>query len=338
MAPPPRPVMADVAARAGVSVMTVSRVLNGFPGVADGTRRRVEGAVAALGYHANTAARVLAGGRSRTLGVIGVETEQFGPSHILFGIEAAAREAGHLLSFVTLSRSAKEMAATLEHLRASHVEGIIVVAPITPVIDAVGRIEKNMALVVVGGDPRSSAATVTIDQVAGARMATGHLLDLGHRTVHHVRGPRSWVDAAARMRGWTDALHMTGAGRSAPLVGDWSARGGYLAGARLARDPDVTAVFAANDQTALGILRALHEAGRRVPEDVSVVGFDDTPESSYFLPALTTIRQDFGEVGRRSVKLVLALMDGNAAERHIVVPAQLVVRESTSRPGARARR
>jgi DNA-binding LacI/PurR family transcriptional regulator len=324
--------MADVAARAGVSVMTVSRVLNGFPGVTDGTRRRVERAVAALGYHANTAARVLAGGRSRTLGVIAVETEQFGPSHILFGIEAAARAAGHLLSFVTLSRTGKEIASTLEHLRASHVEGIIVVAPVTPVIDAVSRIEKNMALVVVGGDPRRSAATVTIDQVEGARLATGHLLDLGHRTVHHVRGPRSWVDAAARVQGWTDALRSSSSPRTPPLLGDWSARGGYTAGVRLAKDPGVTAVFAANDQTALGIMRALHEAGRRVPEDISVVGFDDTPESSYFLPALATIRQDFGEVGRRSVELVLSLMDGETSARHVVVPAQLVVRDSAAPP------
>jgi DNA-binding LacI/PurR family transcriptional regulator len=330
--------MADVAARAGVSVMTVSRVLNGFPGVAGGTRRRVEHAVAALGYHANTAARVLAGGRSRTLGVIAVETEQFGPSHILFGIEAAARAAGHLLSFVTLSRTGKEMASTLEHLRASHVEGIIVVAPVTPVIDAVSRIEESLALVVVGGDPRSSAATVTIDQVGGARLATGHLLGLGHRTVHHVRGPRSWVDAAARVQGWTDALRASAAPRPSPLLGDWSARGGYAAGVRLAQDPDVTAVFAANDQTALGIMRALHEAGRNVPRDISVVGFDDTPESGYFLPALTTIRQDFGEVGRRSVELVLSLLDGKVAERHIVVPAQLVVRESAGPPGSRTRR
>jgi DNA-binding LacI/PurR family transcriptional regulator len=330
--------MADVAARAGVSVMTVSRVLNGFPGVADATRRRVEHAVAALGYHANTAARVLAGGRSRTLGVIAVETEQFGPSHILFGIEAAARAAGHLLSFVTLSRTGKEMESTLEHLRASHVGGFIVVAPVTSVMDTLSRIEENMALVVVGGDPRSRAATVTIDQVEGARLATGHLLGLGHRTVHHVRGPRSWVDAAERMRGWTDALRVHAAPRTPPLVGDWSARGGYAAGVRLAQDPDVTAVFAANDQTALGLMRALHEAGRKVPGDVSVVGFDDTPESSYFLPALTTIRQDFGEVGRRSVELVLSLMDDDVAERHIVVPAQLVVRESAAPPGRRTRR
>jgi len=330
--------MADVAARAGVSVMTVSRVLNGFPGVADETRRRVEGAVTSLGYQANTAARVLAGGRSRALGVIAVETEQFGPSHILFGIEAAARAAGHLLSFVTLSRTGKEMASTVEHLRASHVEGIIVVAPIRPVIEAVNRIEQDTALVVVGGDPRTSAATVTIDQVEGARLATEHLLGLGHRTVHHVRGPRSWVDAAGRTRGWADALRVHAAPRTSPLVGDWSARGGYAAGVRLAQDPAVTAVFAANDQTALGIVRALHEAGRKVPGDVSVVGFDDTPESSYFLPSLTTIRQDFGEVGRRSVELVLSLMDAPVAERHVVVPAQLVLRESAASPGRRTRR
>ena len=337
MGSPPRPLMADVAARAGVSVMTVSRVLSGFPGVADPTRRRVEDAVVALGYHANTAARVLAGGRSRTLGVIAVETEQFGPSHMLFGIEAAARATGHLLSFVTLSRNGKDMAATLEHLRASHVEGVIVVAPVRAVVDAVASVEDQVPLVVVGGDPRISAATVTIDQLEGARIATRHLLQLGHRTVHHVRGPRSWIDATSRMRGWTDALRTHGAPRGPSLVGDWSASGGYAAGARLAADPEVTAVFAANDQTALGVIRALHDAGRKVPEDVSVVGFDDTPESGYFVPALTTVRQDFGEVGRRCVQLLLSLVDGQADERHIVVPAALVVRESAAPPAGSAR-
>ena len=201
-----------------------------------------------------------------------------------------------------------------------------------PVIDAVGQIEENMALVVVGGDPLRSAATVTIDQVEGARMATRHLLDLGHRTVHHVRGPKSWVDAAARMDGWSDALRTQRSPRVAPL---W-VTGAHGAGMRpefaWLGDPDVTAVFAANDQTALGIIRALHEAGRNVPDDVSLVGFDDTPESGYFLPALTTIRQDFAEVGSRSVGLVLSLMDGDLAERHIVVPPKLVVRNSSAPP------
>ncbi len=325
--------MADVAARAGVSVMTVSRVLNGFPGVAEATRLRVEEAVADLGYHANTAARVLAGGRSRTLGVMGVETEQFGPSHMLFGIEAAARDAGHLLSFVTLSRSGNDMASTLERLRASHVQGVIVVAPVRRVVEAVTRLDGDMPLVVVGGPAGLGTPTVTIDQVEGARIATRHLLDLGHRTVHHVAGPQSWIDATARMRGWADALRTYPAPRGRSVAGDWGAAKGYAAGMRLGSDPSVTAIFAANDQTALGVIRGLHDAGRSVPDDVSVVGFDDTPESGYFLPPLTTVRQDFGEVGRRSVELLLSLADGAPVERHLVVPAELVVRHSTAWAG-----
>jgi DNA-binding LacI/PurR family transcriptional regulator len=330
---PSRPaVMADVAAQAGVSVMTVSRVLNGFAGVTDETRARVEEAVTSLGYHANTAARVLAGGSSRTLGVMAVETDQFGPSHMLFGIEAAAREAGHALSFVTLSRSGNDMASTLHRLRASHVQGVIVVAPVRRVVEAATQIESDPPVVVVGGDPAIGAPTVTIDQVEGARLATRHLLDLGHRLVHHVAGPKTWIDATARMRGWSEAHRTYPAPRGRSVAGDWTARRGYDAGKRLARDADVTAVFAANDQTALGVIRGLHDAGRRVPEDVSVVGFDDTPESGFFLPPLTTIRQDFGEVGRRSVELLLSLADGDPVDRHVVVPAELVVRESTAPP------
>ena len=327
-----RAVMTDVAAMAGVSVMTVSRVLNGFAGVTDETRLRVEKAVTALGYQANTAARVLAGGRSRTLGVMAVETEQFGPSHTLFGIEAAAREAGHVLSFVTLDRNGKDMASTLQRLRASHVQGVIIVAPVRRVVEAVTQLDGDMPLVVVGGDPAIGAPTVTIDQLEGARIATRHLLDLGHRTVHHVAGPQTWIDATARMRGWSDALRSYPARRGRSVAGDWSARRGYEAGGRLARDADVTAVFAANDQTALGVIRGLHDAGRRVPDDVSVVGFDDTPESGYFLPPLTTIRQDFSEVGRGSVELLLSLADGDPVERHVVVPAELVIRSSTAPP------
>jgi DNA-binding LacI/PurR family transcriptional regulator len=324
--------MADVASRAGVSVMTVSRVLNGFPGVADPTRRRVEKAIAALGYQANTAARVLAGGRSRTIGVVAVESQHFGPAHVLFGIEAAAHAAGHLLTFVTLDSTGDGMGATLDRLRASHAEGVIVVAPVRGVLDALTRVHDGLPLVVVGGDTTLHAPTVAIDQRAGARRATEHLLELGHRSVHHVRGPGNWVDAAGRVRGWSDALRAAGVPRVEPLAGDWSAAGGYGAGRRLAQDPDVTAVFAANDQTAIGVLRAMHEAGRRVPDDVSVVGFDDIPEATYTVPALTTVRQDFGEVGRCCVDLLLALADGSDPTRHAVVAAELIARESTAPP------
>jgi DNA-binding LacI/PurR family transcriptional regulator len=330
---PRRVVMADVAARARVSVMTVSRVMSGFEGVADRTRRRVEKAVADLGYQADTAARVLAGGRSRTIGVVAVETDQFGPSQMLFGIDHAARQAGHLLTVATLDRAGNDMAATLERLRASRVEGVIVVAPVRHFVDAVVAVERDLPLVVVGGDPTIGIPTVTVDQHEGASRATRHLLDLGHRGVAHVRGPRSWIDAAARASGWADALRGAGLPHDRPLVGDWTAAGGYVTGSRLAADRHVTAVFAANDQTALGVVRGLHDHGRRVPQDVSVVGFDDTPESEFFVPALTTIRQDFGEVGRRCVDLLRSVVDGAVSERHVVVPVELVVRESTARRG-----
>jgi DNA-binding LacI/PurR family transcriptional regulator len=259
-----------------------------------------------------------------------VETEQFGPSHLLFGIEAAARDAGHLLSFVTLNRSGTDMAATLERLRASHVQGVIVVAPVRRVVAAVTRLEGEIPLVVVGGPAGLGTPTVTIDQFEGARLATRHLLDLGHRTVHHVAGPQSWIDATARTRGWADALRTAQAAGGHSVAGDWGAAKGYAAGLRLGSDPSVTAIFAANDQTALGVIRGLHDAGRRVPDDVSVVGFDDTPESGYFLPPLTTVRQDFSEVGRRSVQQLLQVADGAPDERHVIVPAALVVRASTA--------
>ena len=320
--------MADVAKRAGVSVMTVSRVLNGFPGVADETRERVEAAVADLGYRANTAARVLAGGRSRMLGVIAVEPEHYGPAQLLYGLEGAARGAGHAVSFVTFAPDTDDLHDALDHLRAAQVEGVIVEAPVLPVVEALADLRDDLPLVVVGGDPALPHSTVAVDQAAGGRLATEHLLDQGHRTVHHVRGEVGWVDAAERERGWADALADAGAPAGRLLAGDWSAAGGYAAGAELAADTDVTAVFAANDQSAMGVLRAVHDRGREVPGDVSVVGFDDTPDSGFLVPPLTTVRQDLREVGRRAVELVIRHVGGDRELEHVLVPPELVVRAS----------
>jgi len=321
--------MADVAARAGVSIMTVSRVMNGFTGVAPETRERVEAAVADLGYRANTAARILAGGRSRTLGMIAVEPEHYGPVQLLYGVEAATRTAGHGLGVVTFDPRSEDLPAALEHLRASQVEGVIIEAPVQPVVEALRNVRPGVPAIVVGGDPTLPLTTVAVDQAAGARLATEHLLGLGHGTVHHVRGDAGWVDAELREQGWSEALDAAGAsGRL--LLGDWSAAGGYEAGGALAADPDVTAVFAANDQTALGVLRALHEADR---DDVSVVGFDDTPDSGFFVPPLTTVRQDLFEVGRQAVELLLAAIEEPGEPQHVVVPPELIVRESARPPG-----
>ena len=328
------PVISDVAERAGVSAMTVSRVLNGFPGVADGTRTRVEQAVAELGYRANSAARTLASGRSRVLGVVGVETPHYGPSGTLFAIEAAARAAGHSVHFVTMRHAdAGEMRASLDELRDSHIDGVIVLAPVRAAIEAVAGLEADVPHVIASADPTAGLATVGIDQEEGARLATRHLLDLGHETVHHVRGPKSWIDANARAAGWRKELRAQGRHAGTTLTGDWSPSSGYEAGRRLAADPGVTAVFVANDQMALGLLRCLNEQGRSVPADVSVIGFDDIPEAEFFSPPLTTVRQDFAEMGRRGVALLLEEIGApQRSGTRVTVPATLVERSSTAPP------
>ncbi len=213
------------------------------------------------------------------------------------------------------------------------------IAPVESAGEALERLPKDVPLVTVDGDPRQPMPLVTVDQVAGARAATQHLLDAGHRTVWHVSGPSDWFDSAGRIDGWRTALLAAGA-EIPPLVpADWSAAAGYRCGQMLARMPDVTAVFTANDHLALGVLRALHEHGRRVPDDISVVGFDDVPEAAYFIPPLTTVRPDFVAVAQASLEMLLAQIetDSGGALRETIAPS-LVARQSVSTPPTRHRR
>ena len=322
--------MADVARLAGVAPITVSRVINNHPTVTNETRARVQHAIDELGYRANMAARALAGGRSRVIGVIGIETIGFyGPSLTLFGIEAAARTAGYMLNFVTVREpTVDELRSAIEYLRNAHVEGIVIVAPVHQAVRALGTIHPDLPLVVTSGID-SENATVSINQVAGARLATAHLLDLGHQTVHHVHGPKGWLDADARAHGWRTELRSRKCRVPRALDGDWSSRSGYVAGRKLAEDPSVTAIFVANDQMALGVMLALSDSQRKVPAQVSVVGFDATAESEYFSPPLTTVRQDLSEVGRRSLDVLLRVIAGGDSQ-HIIIEPTLVVRASTT--------
>jgi len=151
--------------------------------------------------------------------------------------------------------------------------------------------------------------------------------------VHHIAGPAAWVDAQERITGWRGALAEAGATEPELLSGDWSSASGYRIGHRIADSTDVTAVFCGNDHMALGLLRALAERGMRVPGDVSVVGFDDIPESAYFLPPLTTVRQDFGELGRRALATLVDMIDGRTPPTaHLKISPHLVARASTARP------
>ncbi len=327
------PVMADVARLAGVSHQTVSRVLNDHPNVTAETRGRVERAIAQLGYRRNRAARALVTRRSGTLGVISVNVSNYGPASTLFSIEEAARAVGCFVSFVNLQHVDRPaMCAALDHLMAADVDGIAVIATKRSVVEAVRGVAADVPLVVVEGATGNGPPSVVIDQVHGGRVATAHLLDLGHRTVRHVRGPADWLEADARVQGWQEELADRGLEAPACLEGDWTPASGYAAGQRLAADPTTTAVFVANDHMALGVLRAYAEAGRSVPGDVSVVGFDDIPEAGYVLPPLTTVRQDFAEVGRRCLEQLLALIDGRPAAPGVVIEPDLVVRASTAPP------
>jgi DNA-binding LacI/PurR family transcriptional regulator len=325
--------MMDVARLAGVSHQTVSRVLNELPSVSEETRRRVERAILQLGYRRNTAARALVTRRTSTLGVVSVDTSQYGPAHTIFGIEEAARQAGYFINFASLHEiNRAAMRSALVHLTDASVDGIVVIAPVRAAVEAVKGQRLDVPLVMVETSDRTDDLSVVVDQVAGARLATRHLLDLGHLTVLHVRGPEDWVEAEARARGWLAELTAAHAPVPEVLMGDWSASSGYTIGREIARRREVTAVFAANDQMSLGIMRALHEAGRSVPGDVSIVGFDDIPEAEYFYVPLTTVRQDFAEVGRRCIERLLALINGHTATLRAAIQPQLITRASTGPP------
>jgi DNA-binding LacI/PurR family transcriptional regulator len=331
--------MSDVAALAGVSHQTVSRVINGHPNVAPHTRERVEAAIAELGYRPNVAARALVTGSTRTIGLVTVKINQYGPAQTMLGLEQAARTAGYSLSVSILDdATAAAMRAAVNTFVAQRVDAIVALATYDDAAEALGVLDSPVPLVAVqvGGDEERPA--VGVDQESGARLATRHLLDLGHRTVHHVAGPADSKEARSRIDGWRSELLAVGAPVPDLLRGDWTPSSGHAAGRQLAAlhraREDVTAVFLANDQMALGLLSALHDEGIEVPGDVSVVGFDDLPESPYFTPPLTTVRQDFAELGRRGVALVLARLRGEDLHPD-AVPAPLLVRSSTGPAPAR---
>jgi DNA-binding LacI/PurR family transcriptional regulator len=334
-----RPVMADVARMAGVSKQTVSRVLNDHPAVRPGTREAVLEAMRTLGYRPSRSARSLASGRTRMLGVISFDAARYGPASILTAINTAAQEAGYLVSSIALDTADRDtVVEAVNRLSAEGADGVIAIAPQLWVGRALAETtDLGTPLVVLESALDDGTALVTGDSRTGARKAIEHLLGLGHATVWHIAGPAGWTSADHRLASWQATLRAAGAAAPAPLVGDWSAGSGYDLGRGLARRPDVTAVFASNDQMALGLLHALHEAGRSVPGDVSVVGYDDVPEAAHFLPPLTTVRTDFAEIGTRSLRLLLDRIDG-PGERPLVdtlVPVDLVVRASSGPPPVR---
>ncbi len=331
------PRSADVALAAGVSRKTVSRVLNGEPYVSDEARRRVLAAAEELGYRLNHAARALASGRTRSLGVVALGTAGYGTASLLVHIEQAARDAGYALRVIyTPDGDPAGIAGALESLLEQGVDGVVVSEPI---VKGAVPVRVDVPVLFVGAPPAPAfTATRTLTVSVGARelarTATEHLLDLGHETVHHLAGPRQWYATKDRIEGWQAALAARGAHEPPLLNGDWSAASGYEAGRALASDGSVTAVFAAGDEMAIGLIHALREAGRRVPEDISVVGFDGNPVFAYVSPPLTTVRQPFDAAAREGIRLLVHAVEKPDAELPPTgePPVELVVRGSTAPP------
>ncbi|MFA9431381.1 LacI family DNA-binding transcriptional regulator [Egicoccus sp. AB-alg2] len=333
--PERRPSMADVAAVAGVSHQTVSRVLNSPEAVRPETRRRVESAIRQLGYVRNTAARALVTRRTRLIGVVSPGEALFGPASTTMAIEQAARLAGYATTLAMMPDvDTGSIQGVLESFRELDVEGIVVVAPVTQIALAAKELATTLPVVMVAAGLRenSSLYVVAVDQEVGARTATRHLIDLGHRDILHVAGPNDWFDARSRIVGWRDELLEAGLEAPPIITGSWAPEDGYEIGRRLVAERRLpSAIFAANDLLALGLVRAFHEAGVHVPGDVSVVGFDDIDGAGYWEPPMTTVRQPFAAVGQRAIEVLLAALEGAPSSRTLIAP-ELVVRGSCGPP------
>jgi DNA-binding LacI/PurR family transcriptional regulator len=329
--------MADVARLAGVSSQTVSRVSTGHPGVVDATRRQVLAAMEQLGYRPNSAARALKLGEFRTIGVILFTLATTGNSRTVEAIATHAAEEGYAITLIPVAAPTQEgVLGAFTRLGELAVDGIIVIMEVHLLDAATVTLPPGVQVVVVDSDAGDRYTVVDTDQADGARQATRHLLDLGHRTVWHLGGPEGSFAAGRRANAWRETLRAAGLAIPAMPQGDWSAESGYKAGLALADEPSCTAVFAANDQMALGVLRAFHERGRSIPGELSVVGFDDIPDSASYLPPLTTVHQDFAEVGRRCVQSLLRrIRNEPEGPGTVLVPTRLVIRQSTAAPGPR---
>ena len=321
----------DVARLAGVSHMTVSRVLNHHPNVSDATRERVERVIAELHFRPSRTARALAHGSSKVIGVLEAAGGRFhGPASTVAAIEDAARAEGFSVMIAVIDADDPESeAAGVEHLLDQGAVGLILVSPRARASGALTDAAAGVPLVAMhAAAGAAEALSGAADQIEGGRIAARHLLELGHTRLAHLAGPEGWLEAESRARGFAAELASRGLDAVAVETGDWTAESGYRLGRELLRTGGFTAVFSANDQMALGLLHAAREAGVDVPGELSVVGFDDIGEAAHYAPALTTLRQDFPELGRRAIATLLARLTGGEAPGPMPAPT-LIVREST---------
>ncbi len=310
--------------------MTVSRVLNGHPNIRESTRSKVLQAIDEMNYTPSSIARALATRRARRIGVLIDGPVQNGPNNTLRALEKAARGVGYAVSAFSIgSDDESQMDSGVMELVTQGVDALCVIAPRASSLDLLRQQTTGLPTIVIKAEADAAWHTVGVDQRAGARLAVKHLIDLGHTSIAHLAGPQDWFDARERVQGWRESLDEAGLAHGPFVVGEWSSDFGFDFGQTFEWG-DTTAVFAANDQIALGVVHGLARRGIRVPEDISVVGFDDLSDARHFLPPLTTVRQDFAELGELALQQVIAAIEGNTDPTHDTIQPALIVRESTA--------
>lgn len=330
----------DVATLSGVSVPTVSRYLNNRERVSEEKRERIAKAISLLGYRPNPIARALVKEQTKIVSVVLTDTTLYGQSETLHGIEVRAREAGYQLGISVLSGDSRdEVQRSVQTALDQNPVGAIVLNYDAVSNEALMFLPDELPTVVIAGERRPETAQVSLQENVSGYRLTQYLLSLGHRTVTHVTIPGGG-GGYSRLHGWRQALSEAGAYAPEPVEAEWDPDSGRRIGAILGRDPEVTAIFAGNDEIAMGVIRGLNDVGRHVPQDVSVVGFDDHPIARIWNPSLTTMRQDFRKAGRTAFDLLKNSIDDVVAGRGRTdnwtrfeeLFGELVIRESTAQP------
>lgn len=323
--------MSEVAKAAGVSQQTVSRVANGLPNVSDDTRKRVQDAMARLGFRPNFAGRSLRSGRYRSVGLCVYDIQEFGNLSTLEGIMSAAREHDYAITMVEMPDDAPiSLTRASQQMAQLPVDAMIASMSIKAVDFQSFVPSPALSTVILSMYAHPLCTTVDSDQYGCSKLVMDYLIGRGHRQIRFVAGPSFSVDSNFRQRGWLDELRLHGLDQVEPLRGDWTADSGYEAGTHLAKDPDVTAVYVANDQMALGVIAALCDAGKSVPADVSVVGVDDSLGATIPHNELTTVRFDLLERGRSAFEQAILGMEPGYTPCEIRVPGQLVERSTVA--------
>lgn len=331
--------IAEVAEVAGVSYQTVSRVVNRHQNVAPNTRELVQRVIEDLGYRPNSFARSLVTRRSHRVGLITLGASYYGPAQTITSVETALREDGYTLLFATLSApKLEELHSLIEQLLSQAVDGLVLITPLIGVpVRHIKKLCGNVPFLLLDAEA-AEAPALKINQRQGAQLAAEHLIDLGHTHIAEISGPLHWWDARQRHEGLLGVLTERGLTLQGSVEGTWEAESGYHAvKTLLGRETDFTALIVGNDQMALGAMRALRENGLHVPHDVSVIGFDNLPETAYYEPPLSSVLQNFAALGRQCADLIVALMQGEALPKYDLLTPTLVPRESTAPPSTRSK-